>query len=182
MAGEEDDLLRLHGLGGLEDVERAEDVGLEGLFRVLLHHADVLVGGEMEHDLRTGGLEDVLEAAAVGDVNEPGPHGDIAAGALHHLDAQLVHAGLVGVDEVEGARPVVHDAARKLGADAAGGTCDQNDAPGNGGATGGIVDVHGLAGQEVLDGDLAHLAALGSSLHDVVQPRARGGPAPWRAR
>ena len=62
VAGEEDDLLRLHRLRRLEDVERAEDVGLERLVRVLLHHRHVLVGGEMEDDLRPRRLEDVLEA------------------------------------------------------------------------------------------------------------------------
>ena len=52
VAGDEDDLLGLHRLRRFEYVERTEDIRLERLVRVVLHHADVLVGGEMEHHLR----------------------------------------------------------------------------------------------------------------------------------
>ena len=132
---------------------RAEDVVLDALARVVLHHRNVLVRRGVEDIFRKEGFEYVLHPVSLGDRCHHG-------GAWHrrevmrHHPADVVLRSLRGVDQHKGRRAERRHLAHYLAADASGGTGDQDALPTEGLGHGFQVDSDLVTRQKILDADL----------------------------
>lgn len=132
---------------------RAEDVVLDALARVVLHHRHVLVRRGVEDIFRKEGFEYVLHPVSLGDRRHHG-------GAWHrrevmrHHPADVVLRSLRGVDQHKGRRAERRHLAHYLAADASGGTGDQDALPTEGLGHGFQVDADLVTRQKILDADL----------------------------
>lgn len=132
---------------------RAEDVVLDALARVVLHHRNVLVRRGVEDIFRKEGFEYVLHPVSLGDRRHHG-------GAWHrrevmrHHPADVVLRSLGGVDQHHLRRCERRDLADDLAADASGGTGDQDALPTEGLGHGFQVDADLVTRQKILDADL----------------------------
>ena len=132
---------------------RAEDVVLDALARVVLHHRNVLVRRGVEDIFRKERFEYVLHPVSLGDRRHHG-------GAWHrrevmrHHPADVVLRSLRGVDQHHLRRCERRDLADDLAADASGGTGDQDALPTEGLGHGFQVDADLVTRQKILDADL----------------------------
>ena len=154
---------------------RGDRVVAHGLDGVLLHEADVLVRRRVEDDRRAVGLEDLAHALLLLAVRED----DVEGGVVHvavvlelALDREEVVLGVV--EEDEPARRDARDLARELLADRAAGAGDEDDLAVEVRADAVELHPHGLAAEDVLDLDVAHLAHRGrAGLQQLEDRRQR---------
>ena len=128
VGGDVDEPLDAAEPGGLEHVQGAEDVGLDGLGGVLLEHRQVLERGGVEDHLGAAVGEDAGDGPGVADVAEDDVVGVEQRPAVdRELDG--VQRGLVAVEHHQLGRLEAVDLAAELGADGAAGAGDQDRRP-----------------------------------------------------
>ena len=153
--------LVLHGQIG-KDLG-ADNVVLDGLGDIVLHHRHMLVCRGVEDVLGAVFVEDFLHPGLVGDVGDDGGGVDFGPFLLD-FQADVVQRGFgrVNQDELEGIehRNLPHD----FTADGAGGARDEHPLPFQVGGNLLQVDLDGVAAQEVLDLDFLDGALLEGSL------------------
>jgi hypothetical protein len=138
------------GARRLEHVERADDVGLEGLAGVPFEHREVLERGGVEDDLGLGALEDPAQALGVADVAQGQVIG-VEQGLAVDRQLGAVQPALVAVEHHQGRRAEPADLAAQLGADRPARTGDEHSLAGELVGDGPHVEVDRLAAQEVCD-------------------------------
>jgi len=131
--------------GGGDDV-------FDGFLRVELHEGDVLVGGGVEDDLGLIAREDLSDARFVQQVGQADFETDVGGpGSKLPFEEEL--ARFVAVDEDDFLRGEVQKLAADLRADASSAAGDQQDAIVDPLADISHLQPHGIAAQEVVDGD-----------------------------
>ena len=108
-----------------ENVEGAKYVHVEDLIDVGLGERDLLVGREVENDVRTGTSQNLKNFSTIANVRENQLWWSLATRGLK-LQAQTDKRRLVRVDEDEAFRIVLSRKARKSRADRASGSRDDN--------------------------------------------------------
>lgn len=134
--------------GEVGDDHGAVDVVFDAFVGVVLHHGDVLVGCGVEHVFGTVFAEYLFHAALVGDVGHDCERMDAGPAARHH-EADFVEGCFGLIDEDEFGRVESGYLPHHFGADAAGGSGDENAFAAEQGADGFHVDLDFVARQEV---------------------------------
>ena len=118
VGGDEHERLSAPAVGGFGQDLRAQNVGLDRLQRIPLHHRDVLVGGGMEHDVGTPGREGLLDSRRVPDVPEDRVQLEVGV-ALLEFALDVEQAPLVLLEQHEPRRRTRGDLLADLGPDRA---------------------------------------------------------------
>src|SRR5687767_1923005 len=116
----------------------------------------MLVGGGVEDDLGTDALEDAAHLLRVGDITDPALEVDAHTRA-RQFQVEVMEAGFVVVQEMQAGGAEGEYLAGELAADRAGGTGDQDDAVAQAVQALGVVNLDGLAADQVLDGQLTQV-------------------------
>ena len=167
---DEDEALTAVDHGGVSRLVGADGVVLDRLARAVLHEGDVLVRGGVIDDLGAVVLEDLPDAAAVADGSDQGLQRQVRI-LLTQLVLDVVGVVLVDIEDDQAGRAVSCDLAAEFAADRTAAARDED-----GLAVDEVEDfVHvgadGFPAEEVLHGDLLHLAGGDFAGHELVHAR-----------
>ena len=161
------ELLHAVFVGQFGQLPGAQDVVLDGLAGVVLHHGNVLMRGRMKHDRRTMAFEYLCHAERIANVRDDG--NDVRFGA------QCLELLLDGEQAVFGPLDQQHGLGAKfeylpadLRTDAAAGARDHDRSSGHQRADGVVVELHAFAPQQVVDVDVADLRRVAGRQKIVV--------------
>ena len=152
----------------LGDAQRPEHVVPHRLDGIGLEHGHMLVRGGVKHIVRAVQLEHLLEPLRVRDAADERHHFD-AGVAPGHLEVREVERAFRPLEQHQALRPVGGDLARQLRADGPGPTGDEDGLAREVALHLREVELDGLAPQQVLDLDVAHLGDRGPAGEQVVE-------------
>jgi hypothetical protein len=156
--------------GELGEEARGENVVLDRLAGVRLHHRHVLVRRGVEDDLGRVGRQERAHARLVADVRDERDDLRLGAGPPQ-VGVDVEERELGALDEKDLARLEPRDLARELGADRAAGARDHDALSGEELPDLRLVQVDGLAAEEVFDLDVADARDAHLALQHVVEAR-----------